>query len=126
MRKRTNRLGIALALLAAVMGTTTFALAKQETGTRCPGMKQAGKATAVCPMAKKGAKPGAVCANCPMGKKAAKPGATVCAAADPVCGMKMSAKGSFAGKSAYKGKTYLFCSKSCKASFDKQPGKYAK
>ncbi len=42
---------------------------------------------------------------------------------DVVCGMMVDPK-SAAGKSEYKGKTYYFCSKGCKASFDKEPDKY--
>ncbi|MEM2873710.1 MAG: YHS domain-containing protein [Nitrososphaerales archaeon] len=29
-------------------------------------------------------------------------------------------------KSDYKGKTYYFCSNTCKSTFDKNPGKYVK
>jgi Cu+-exporting ATPase len=42
---------------------------------------------------------------------------------DVVCGMPVDPK-SAAGKSEYKGKTYYFCSKGCKALFDKDPEKY--
>ncbi len=42
---------------------------------------------------------------------------------DPVCGMDVDPK-TAAGKSEYKGQTYYFCSKGCKASFDKNPEKY--
>ncbi len=42
---------------------------------------------------------------------------------DVVCGMTVDPK-SAAGKSEYKGKTYYFCSKGCKAAFDKEPEKY--
>ncbi len=42
---------------------------------------------------------------------------------DVVCGMTVDPK-SAGGKSDYKGKTYYFCSKGCKATFDKQPDKY--
>ena len=45
-------------------------------------------------------------------------------AKDPVCGMDVDSK-SAAGKSEYKGETYYFCSPGCKASFDKDPEKYA-
>jgi YHS domain-containing protein len=44
-------------------------------------------------------------------------------AKDPVCGMDVDPK-TAAGKSEYKGQTYYFCSKGCKASFDKNPEKY--
>jgi YHS domain-containing protein len=43
---------------------------------------------------------------------------------DPVCGMQLE-ESNAAGKSEYKGKTYYFCSPSCKGAFDKEPGKYA-
>lgn len=43
---------------------------------------------------------------------------------DPVCGMSVDPR-TVAGKSEYKGKTYYFCSPSCKKSFDKEPEKYA-
>ncbi len=43
---------------------------------------------------------------------------------DVICGMDASESSKF--KSAYKGKTYNFCSKACKDTFDKKPGKYAK
>ena len=42
---------------------------------------------------------------------------------DVVCGMTVDPK-TAAGKSEYQGKTYYFCSKGCKASFDKNPAKY--
>lgn len=45
-------------------------------------------------------------------------------AKDPVCGMQVKEKEA-AGKSEYKGKTYYFCSASCKEAFDKEPAKYA-
>ncbi len=43
---------------------------------------------------------------------------------DLVCGMDIGEGTRF--KSSYKGRTYYFCSASCKQSFDKEPGKYAK
>ena len=44
---------------------------------------------------------------------------------DVVCGMQVDpAKG--ASTSVYKGKTYYFCSVSCKAKFDANPAQYAK
>jgi YHS domain-containing protein len=45
-------------------------------------------------------------------------------ATDPVCGMTVDTKD--AQKSAYKGKTYYFCSRDDKDKFDKSPDKYAK
>ncbi len=43
---------------------------------------------------------------------------------DPVCRMYVDAD--TAGiKSEYKGKTYCFCSESCKQAFDANPEKYA-
>lgn len=45
-------------------------------------------------------------------------------AKDPVCGMQINEQEA-AGKSEYSGKTYHFCSPSCKAKFDKEPEKYA-
>ena len=44
-------------------------------------------------------------------------------ATDPVCGMDVDEK-TAAGKSDFAGKTYYFCSLSCKHSFDKEPAKY--
>ncbi|MDE3090673.1 MAG: YHS domain-containing protein [Chloroflexota bacterium] len=43
---------------------------------------------------------------------------------DVVCGMTVDPK-TAAGKSEHKGQTYYFCSKGCKAAFDKDPEKYA-
>jgi YHS domain-containing protein len=42
---------------------------------------------------------------------------------DPVCGMDVDPNKA-AGKSAYNGQTYYFCSKGCKRAFDKEPEKY--
>jgi YHS domain-containing protein len=42
---------------------------------------------------------------------------------DPVCGMTVTKAGA-AGSSEYQGKTYYFCSTSCKQSFDKNPKQY--
>lgn len=42
---------------------------------------------------------------------------------DPVCNMMVEKKKA-AGTSAYKGKTYYFCAKACKAEFDKNPERY--
>ncbi len=47
------------------------------------------------------------------------------AAKDPVCGMMVEEKRA-AGTSVYQGKTYYFCGPHCKASFDKNPAKFAK
>jgi P-type Cu+ transporter len=44
---------------------------------------------------------------------------------DVVCGMQVD-PAKAAGKSQHNGKTYYFCSKSCKAKFDADPDKYAK
>ncbi len=44
---------------------------------------------------------------------------------DPVCGMELD-KDEAAATSEYMGTTYYFCSASCKASFDREPAKYAK
>lgn len=44
---------------------------------------------------------------------------------DVVCGMQIDPPKA-AGKSEYKGKTYYFCSKRCKAKFDANPQHYAK
>src|SRR5439155_25320340 len=44
---------------------------------------------------------------------------------DPVCGMTVDPKRS-AGSSVYGGKTYYFCSASCKATFDRSPAHYVK
>lgn len=43
-------------------------------------------------------------------------------AKDIVCGMPVDPKN--AEKSEYKGQTFYFCSKGCKAQFDKNPEKY--
>ena len=45
-------------------------------------------------------------------------------AKDPVCGMTVD-EASAAATSEYRGQTYYFCSKGCKAAFDKEPEKYA-
>ncbi|HLB25366.1 MAG TPA: YHS domain-containing protein [Nitrospirota bacterium] len=42
---------------------------------------------------------------------------------DPVCGMDVEAKTAKLS-SKFKGKTYRFCSESCKKSFDKDPAKF--
>ena len=42
---------------------------------------------------------------------------------DPVCGMEVDPQNA-AGKSEYQGQTYYFCSKGCKAQFDKDPEKF--
>jgi Cu+-exporting ATPase len=44
---------------------------------------------------------------------------------DPVCGMQVD-PAKAAGSSQYKGQTYYFCSASCKAKFDADPGRFAK
>ncbi|MDA8423868.1 MAG: heavy metal translocating P-type ATPase [Nitrospiraceae bacterium] len=44
---------------------------------------------------------------------------------DPVCGMTIEDKEAV-GTSTHQGKTYSFCSTSCKEKFDKDPGAYAK
>ncbi|MEM0150228.1 MAG: YHS domain-containing protein [Thermoplasmata archaeon] len=43
---------------------------------------------------------------------------------DPVCGMDVDEKSKY--KSEYNGKTYYFCSESCKKQFDMEPAKYVK
>jgi len=45
-------------------------------------------------------------------------------AKDPICGMEISEKDA-AGNSEYQGKTYYFCSPSCKKAFDKEPERYS-
>jgi YHS domain-containing protein len=45
-------------------------------------------------------------------------------AKDPICGMMVDEKKAKL-KSDYKGTTYYFCAPSCKATFDKDPAKYA-
>lgn len=45
-------------------------------------------------------------------------------AKDPVCGMTVDEKTAQL-KSDYMGKTYYFCASSCKATFDKNPAKFA-
>ncbi len=44
---------------------------------------------------------------------------------DPVCGMMVDEKKTKL-KSDYNGKTYYFCAKSCKETFDKGPAKFVK
>ena len=44
---------------------------------------------------------------------------------DVVCGMQIE-PAKAAGSSEYNGKTYYFCSHSCKAKFDANPALYAK
>jgi Cu+-exporting ATPase len=46
-------------------------------------------------------------------------------AKDPVCGMMVDEKTAKL-KSDYMGKTYYFCSVSCKSTFDKNPTKFTK
>ena len=43
---------------------------------------------------------------------------------DPVCGMQLS-EASAPAQAEYKGKTYYFCSPACRATFEKNPEKYA-
>ena len=45
-------------------------------------------------------------------------------AKDTVCGMNVDDNSQF--KSTYAGTTYVFCSPSCKAKFDKEPARYLK
>ena len=44
---------------------------------------------------------------------------------DVVCGMQVDPVKA-AGQSQYQGKTYYFCSSSCKAKFDANPAQFAK
>ena len=44
---------------------------------------------------------------------------------DVVCGMQVD-PAKAAGTSEYNGKTYYFCSKSCKVKFDANPGQYVR
>lgn len=44
---------------------------------------------------------------------------------DPVCGMEIE-PAKAAETSVYQGKAHHFCSAGCKASFDKEPAKYAR
>jgi len=44
---------------------------------------------------------------------------------DPVCGMNVDEKTAKI-KVTYKGKTYYFCSASCKEAFNKSPQKYVR
>ena len=43
---------------------------------------------------------------------------------DPVCGMKVDDQKA-AAQSTRKGKTYYFCSQSCKSKFEQNPKQYA-
>jgi len=45
-------------------------------------------------------------------------------ARDLVCGMQVDDRNA-AGQSEYKGRTYYFCSRSCKTVFDQSPERYA-
>jgi len=45
-------------------------------------------------------------------------------AKDPICGMMVDEKKA-KFKSDYDGKTFYFCASSCKATFDKNPSKFA-
>lgn len=45
-------------------------------------------------------------------------------AKDPVCGMEVD-PAKAAGSSTYQGQTIYFCSTHCKATFDREPTKYA-
>lgn len=45
-------------------------------------------------------------------------------AKDPVCGMQVN-EVTAAAAMEYRGKTYYFCSPACKATFEKNPEKYA-
>jgi len=45
-------------------------------------------------------------------------------AKDPICGMMVDEKKA-KFKSDYNGKAFYFCAASCKATFDKNPAKYA-
>jgi YHS domain-containing protein len=42
---------------------------------------------------------------------------------DPVCGMEVNPKDA-AGASVYRGRTYYFCSSSCRDKFEQAPGRY--
>jgi len=44
---------------------------------------------------------------------------------DPICGMTVDERKTDL-KSGYAGKTYYFCSETCKEQFDKTPEKYVK
>lgn len=57
-------------------------------------------------------------------KKSSKPAPEPAQATDPVCGMTVDTK--TADKTAYKGKTYYFCSLDEKKEFEKDPTKYVK
>lgn len=46
-------------------------------------------------------------------------------AKDPVCGMDVEEQKA-AGTSQYQGRSYLFCSQSCKEKFNQNPEQYAK
>jgi YHS domain-containing protein len=45
-------------------------------------------------------------------------------AKDPVCGMQVDEKKA-TGQAAFEGRTYFFCSASCKAKFEVDPKRYA-
>jgi YHS domain-containing protein len=69
---------------------------------------------------------GAFACNCQCCKRGSADAAavqTATRAKDPVCGMQVDTAKAL--KSEYKGKTYYFCSRQCKDSFDKNPAQYA-
>jgi YHS domain-containing protein len=43
---------------------------------------------------------------------------------DPICGMQVD-RNEAAGRSEYQGRSYYFCSKGCKRTFDQNPAQYA-
>jgi YHS domain-containing protein len=53
------------------------------------------------------------------------PKAAAAVAIDPVCGMDVDPNAPNAIKAVNGGKTYYFCSRDCKKSFEANPGKYA-
>ena len=57
--------------------------------------------------------------------KLAAAGMTAAATQDPVCGMDVEPAKARGGKIEHRGKTYYFCSESCRKNFEKDPNKYA-
>ena len=44
---------------------------------------------------------------------------------DPVCGMSVPDDDAGAMKTEYAGQTYLFCSETCRSTFEKEPERFA-
>ena len=103
----------------AVTATKSKSASKSKSAT-CPMTTTTAKGAESCPMMTGSAKAHDACPM--MGATANGAKAMVC----PVTGKAIKHGAKSVGKGVYKGKTYTFCDKSCKAQFDKNPGKYVK